>query len=96
MYIDYISITFFVIAFFLMAMNIALMISIKKGLKENLIDQTFSLLKEEISLLERRQADIQSKSDDEAKRLDTIEKVLSTIIISNGSYGPDDGGSILH
>jgi len=67
------------------------MFMIKKHLKSDLMVRSFDLLKKEIALLDQKQTLHQTQAQFDAKRLETLEKVLSAVLASLPSFGGDDG-----
>jgi hypothetical protein len=69
--------------------NLGLLLLIYKSLKSKLIEKNLEMNIQEINLMQRRHIFLQTQVDLDSKRIESIEKVLSAIIISNGQQGPD-------
>ena len=94
MYTDYFSFAFLIIALALSIVNIYSMFILQKHLKSDLVTRSFDLLKKEVSLLNQKQCIHQAKTEFDASRLETLEKVLSAMITQSvGSYDGGDDGS---
>ena len=82
---------FLIISFFTSILNLTILLYLIRRSKDNLIEKNIKLNTKEFDLLQRQFIFIQARSDMNMKRVDTLEKVLSALIVS-GSPGDDPGG----
>tara|TARA_B100000700_G_scaffold210123_1_gene231001 strand:- start:904 stop:1191 length:288 start_codon:yes stop_codon:yes gene_type:complete len=92
MSIEYFSIAILILSLALSITNIYLVLAVKKYIKSDEIKQRFHLMKQEISVLHQKQGLHQTQTAQDAIRLSTLEKVMSALITSGGSRGPEDDG----
>jgi len=60
-------------------------------MKTNSIDHKLSLSSSEFDLLQKQYLFLQTKSETDMRRLDTIEKVLSVMLSTTSQRGGDNG-----
>jgi hypothetical protein len=79
----------------LSVINVYSMFVIQRQLRSDLMIKSFNLLKEEVSLLNQKQTLHQTKTQFDAARLETLEKVLSALLASHAGLGGggDDGSN---
>ena len=82
---------FLIISFFTSVVNLSLLFYLIRSGKDNFVEKNLKLNTKEFDLIQRQFILLQARSDMNTKRVDTIEKVLSALIVS-GSPSDDPGG----
>lgn len=75
--------------------NIGILLHLLSRGRMNIAEKNLNLNSKEFDLMQRQYVFLQAKSDINLKRLDTVEKVLSALIISN-QFDDTGGNGILH
>jgi len=91
MNIEYLSITVLFIALALSIANIYSMFLIQRKINSNVMMDNFNLLKEQISLLEKKQTLHQTQAQYYVGRLETAERLLSALLASHTGLGGSNG-----
>ena len=91
MNIEYFSLIFLLLSVTLSFANIYLMLSVRRARKnESLIDRNFSLIRQELLMLSEKQDMRKVQSDEDRKRLETLERLFAALLASGNKLVPDD------
>jgi hypothetical protein len=75
-------------------LNLTVLVYLILKLNKGASDRIHGLNSKEFELLQRQYLFLQAKNDVESKRIEVIEKIISSMVVS--AYPNDDGGGIMH
>jgi len=82
---------FLAASFLATIINLSLLAYLVRKAKSNVLNERVNLNSKEFDLIQRQYIFLQAKTDMSTKRLDTLEKVLSALIVSANPGDSSDG-----
>ena len=89
--LSFLAWTFLSVSFVTSVINLTILVHLIRREKSDILEKNVDLNTKEFDLTQRQNMFLQAKTEVNSKRLETIEKVMSALIVS-GTAGDDPGG----